>query len=107
MTVRNPPVRRPHRSNRPLSIVRGIQTLKTIYWTKSRLRKLLPGVFSTAREEHFARAVRALNAWPERTGEEILEAASRIDPRRLMNGRWAWPKSMVTHMRGTKRVPAR
>jgi hypothetical protein len=27
--------KRPRRSNSPLDIVRGIRTLKTIYWTKS------------------------------------------------------------------------
>jgi hypothetical protein len=64
MTSRDsrPPPRRPRRSNQPLSIVRGIQGHKTIYWTKSRLRKLLPQVFSTARAEHFAKAVKALKA---------------------------------------------
>ena len=99
--------RRPHRSNSPLSIVRGIQTLKTIYWTSSRLRKLLPGVFSTAREEHFARAVKALNAWPERTKEQIAEDASRINPTRLpIRRRWSWPMSVVTIMREyTDRAP--
>jgi hypothetical protein len=59
--------RRPRRSNSALSIVRGI-----IYQTTSRLRKLLPGVFSTARQGHFARAVKALKAWPERTKEQSL-----------------------------------
>jgi hypothetical protein len=37
--------------------VRGIKTLKVYYWTTARLRKLLPGVFSKARQEHFAKAV--------------------------------------------------
>ena len=31
--TRKAPMRRPHRSNSALSIVRGIKTLKTIYWT--------------------------------------------------------------------------
>ena len=45
--------RRPRLSNSPLAIVRGIRILKTIYWTTSRLRKLLPKVFSMEREDHF------------------------------------------------------
>jgi hypothetical protein len=112
------PVRRPRRSNQSLSIVRGIKTLKTIYWTTSRLRKLLPGVFSTAREEHFGRAIAALKSWPERTKEQIIDDGSRINPRRLRvwpklkPGQdpdigyrtepawcWSWPKSMETLMR--------
>jgi hypothetical protein len=74
---------RPRRSNSALSIVRGIKTLKVIYWTTSRLRKLLPGVFSTAREEHFGRALAALNKWAKLNPERALEDASRINPRRL------------------------
>jgi len=48
--------RRPGISNSPVDIVRGIKTLKTIYWTTSRLLKLVPGVFSTSREEHFGKS---------------------------------------------------
>jgi hypothetical protein len=100
MTGKAAPVRRrPHRSNSPLAIVRGIKTLKTIYWTTSRLRRLLPGVFSTERERHFARAVEALKSLPKLTLEENIEACSRINPGRLMHGRWAWPKSVSTLMR--------
>ena len=50
------PTKRPHRSNSPLDIIRDIKTQKVIYWTVSRLQKLLPGVFSSAREDHFAKA---------------------------------------------------
>jgi hypothetical protein len=87
------PKRRPHRSNSPLDIIRDIKTQKVIYWTVSRLQKLLPGVFNTAREDHFARALEALNKWPKLNPEQILENAARDDakPRRLMNGGWAWP----------------
>jgi hypothetical protein len=84
--------RRPRRSNSALSIVRGIAGQKTIYWTTSQLRKLLRRVVKNDRQEWFAARVLALKSWPERTKEQILEDASRINPRRLMNGRWAWPK---------------
>jgi hypothetical protein len=82
--------KRPQRSNSAVDIVRGIKTLKTIYWTTSRLMALLPRVFSNKREEHFARALQALKAWPEKNPEQNLEDASRINPRRI-NGRWYWP----------------
>jgi hypothetical protein len=91
--------RRPRRSNQSLSIVRGIKTLKVYYWTTSRLRKLLPGVFSTARQEHFAKLVRALKALPTPTKKQIIDDASRINPRRRMDGSYSWPKSMLTMMR--------
>jgi hypothetical protein len=91
--------RRPRRSNQSLSIVRGIKTLKVYYWTTARLRKLLPRVFSTARQEHFAKAVKALKAQPLRTKEQILEDASRINPVRMTNGRYSWPKATLTMMR--------
>ena len=71
---------------------------KTIYWTTSRLRKLLRGVFSTARQEHFAKAVKALKAWPERTKEQNIDDASRINPRKRMDGGHYWPTSMLTLM---------
>ena len=86
-----PGTRRPRRSNSPLSIVRGIKTQKVIYWTISRLRRLLPGVSSTKREEHFAKALKVLREWPEKSSEEILDKASRDNPRRGVNGRWWWP----------------
>jgi hypothetical protein len=91
--------KRPRRANSSLSIVRGIKTQKAIYWTKSKLQKLLPGMFSPGREAYFARAMMALREWPELSGEQIIEATSRINPRRLMGGRWAWPKSDETLMR--------
>jgi len=92
------PKRRPRRSNSALSIVRGIAGQKTIYWTTSRLRKLLRGVFSTVRQEHFAKAVKALKAWPERTKEQNLDDASRINPRKRMDGGHYLPTSMLTLM---------
>ena len=92
------PKRRPRRSNSALSIVRGIAGQKTIYWTTSRLRKLLRGVFSTARQEHFAKAVKALKAWPERTKEQNIDDASHINPRKRMDGGHYWPTSMLTLM---------
>jgi hypothetical protein len=81
----------PKRSNSPLDIVRGIKTLKTIYWTTSRLLKLIPSVFSNKREEHFARALAALKKWPELNPEQVLEQASRISPKhRPLSRTWAW-----------------
>ena len=75
--------RRPRVSNSPLNIVRGITTLKTIYWTISRLRKLLPTLLSTAREDHFGRKLDALRKWaaehPE-TNDEMLERAAKSGP---------------------------
>ena len=73
--------KRPRRSNSPLDIVRGIRTLKTIYRTKSKLRKLLPGVFSPGREAYFARALTALREWPELSREQwSTRAAAVIGP---------------------------
>ncbi len=95
----DPMRRRPHRANQSLAIVRGIKTAKAIYCTTGRLRKLLPGVFSTAGEQHYARAVAVLRNWPERTRQQNIEAASRINPRRLMGNRWSWPKSAAAMMR--------
>ncbi len=92
MTAKSPPVRRPHRSNRPLGLDRSLKALKTIYWTKSTFQKLLRRLVRNDREEWFAARVRALKDWPERTSEQIIDGASRINPRRLMDGRWAWPK---------------
>jgi hypothetical protein len=84
--------RRPRRSNQSLTLNRGIESLKTIYWTESKLRKLLRRLVKNDRQKWFAARVKALNSWPERTKEQILDDASRINPRRLMDGRWAWPK---------------
>jgi hypothetical protein len=48
--------RGPRRSNSPLSIVRGIKTLKTIYATNARLRRyVLP--YISARENHYRTAL--------------------------------------------------
>ena len=82
--------KRPRRANRQLSLERSVKAAKAIYWTKSRLRKLLPGVFSPGREAHFARALMALSEWPDLSREQVLEDASRIEPRRLAGGRWSW-----------------
>src|SRR5262249_5482371 len=82
--------KRPRRSNSPLDIVRGIKTQKAIYWTTSRLQKLLPGVFSPGREAYFARALMALREWPDLNREQVMEAASRTEPRPRMGGRWSW-----------------
>jgi hypothetical protein len=104
-------MKRPRRSNQSLSIRRaikaqeviaGVQSIRRksrLNWTEARLRKLLPGVFSTEREEHFARALRALKAQPRMTTEQIADAASRINPQPLMDGKWLWPVSTVTLMR--------
>jgi hypothetical protein len=82
----------PRRSNSPLDIVRGIKTLKTIYWTTARLLKLVPRVFSNKREEHFGRALAALKKWPELNPEQVIEQASRISPQyRPLSRTWAWP----------------
>jgi hypothetical protein len=83
--------RRPHRSNSPLGIERRTESLKTIYWTESKLRKLLRRIIRNDRQEWFAARVRELKNWPERTKEEIMDNASRINPKRLMDGKWAWP----------------
>jgi hypothetical protein len=49
-------MRRPHRSNSALSIVRGIESVKTFYWTDSRFKKyVLP--YISARENHYGRAL--------------------------------------------------
>jgi hypothetical protein len=69
---------------------------KKIYFTDARLRKLLPAVFSTARERHFRRAVVALRAWPDVDSEKVLERASRINPQPLMDGKWSWPRSVLS-----------
>jgi hypothetical protein len=97
--------RRPRRSNSSLWIVRGIITQKVIYWTISRLRRLLPGVFSAAREEHFAKALKVLREWPEKSSEQILDEASRDNPRRGVNGRWWWPDPVKALQSYADRAP--
>jgi hypothetical protein len=81
--TRKVPVRQPQRSNQSLSLDRSISAVKTIYWTSSRLQKLLRRVVKNDRQEWFAARVRALKSWPVRTKEQIMEDASRINPRRL------------------------
>lgn len=96
MTGKAAPVRRrPKRSNPTINLDRSLKAIKTIYWTTDRLHKLLRRIVRNDRQEWFAARVRALKSWPERTKEQILEDASRINPRRLMNGRWAWPSLLA------------
>jgi hypothetical protein len=105
--IKAAPVRRPHRSNSALSIVRGITAQKVIYWTAAKLHRLLRGLIKRDREEWFAARVRALKSWPARTKEQIMDDATRINPgptpdRRIKirnqwrfvpgAGRWTWPK---------------
>ncbi len=84
--------KRPRRANESLSTDRGVKAQKIIYWTEAKLQKLLLRLIKKDRQEWFAARVRALKSWPVRTRQQHLEAASRINPRRLMDGRWAWPK---------------
>jgi hypothetical protein len=97
-------IRRPHRSNpdtflsRLQSIERSTRPHKREYWTDATLRKLASSVFSTARQEHFAKQLKALRSWPERSREEILlMAANPIrSPRKGIGNRWFWPKSQLS-----------
>ncbi|MBR0880979.1 hypothetical protein JQ608_28175 [Bradyrhizobium liaoningense] len=97
--------RRPHHSNPPTfdarlaSIRRSIQSSKLFYWTDARLEKLLGRIIKSDREQWFAARLRALKSWPERTADEIVDAASHINPTRLMDGRWAWPKGELAIQR--------
>lgn len=84
--------RRPRRSNRSLTTERELAATRVIYWTASRLQRLLRRIIKNDHQEWFAARVRELKSWPLRTKEQILDDASRINPRRLMDGRWAWPK---------------
>ena len=93
--TRKAPMRRLRRSNQSLTLDRSMKAIKAIYWTESRLQKLLSRIIRNDRREWFAARVRALKSWPERTKEQIMADASRINPTPLMNGRWAWPKSQL------------
>jgi hypothetical protein len=88
-------MRRPHRSNQALSQDRATRAVKVIYWTEAKLQKLLRRIVKNDRQRWFAARVRALNSWPTRSKDEIMESASRINPRRLMDGKWSWPKSVL------------
>ena len=90
--IRNDRQAPPHQSNRPVSIERGRKALKAIYYTKGRLLELARSVVKKDREKWFAARLNELRSWPERTPDEIMTAASKINPQRLMDGRWAWPK---------------
>src|SRR5262245_29015776 len=100
-------MRRPHRSNPPTfttrlaSIERAVQPRKKkrIYWTEAKLLQLMRSLIKPGRERWFAARLKELRSWPNRSAEEILEAASRIQPRRLMHGQWAWPKSELSIQR--------
>ena len=46
---------------------------------------MLARVMKTDRQRWFADHLRALRSWPERSREENLEAAARVNPQRLMN----------------------
>ena len=82
---------RPRPSNSPQALRRLIGAMRNVYWSNAALRKLLWKVLIPRREEYFRRGPEALTKWPERSREENLEASSRVQPRRLLNGRHAWP----------------
>jgi hypothetical protein len=93
--------RRPHRSNPPSfpirlasinEVLRPPPKQKRIYWTEAKLRRVMISLVKPDRERWFAARLKELRSWPERSSEEIMEAATRIRPRRLLHGRWAWPK---------------
>lgn len=78
MTANGPPVR-PHRSNSSLTIVRGMKTAKTFYWTDSRFKKyVLP--YISARENHYGRALDRI----ERLLANGQIIASKHDPLKLL-----------------------
>jgi hypothetical protein len=72
-------------------LVRGKSIVLTGYLTNERLAGLLSQIVSKDRERWFAARVHALKSWPEMTPQQIIDAASNISPRRLMDGKWAWP----------------
>jgi hypothetical protein len=72
--------------------VRPAKAIKRIYWTEPKLQKLFRSLIKPDRQEWFAARVRELQSWPEVDKDQVLEAAARIQPRRLMDGKWVWPK---------------
>jgi hypothetical protein len=91
MTGKAAPMRRPQRPNKSLGIEHRLTSIRTIYWTESKLRKLLRRIIRNDRQEWFAARVRELKNWPERTKDQIMDDACTIRPKRLMDGRWSWP----------------
>jgi hypothetical protein len=73
-------------------LTRPATDIKRIYWTEAKLLRLFRDLIKPDRRQWFAARVRELQSWPEVDKEQVLEAAARIQPRRLMDGRWAWPK---------------
>ena len=66
--------------------------IKRIYWTEAKLLKLFRSLIKPDRQQWFTARVRELKSWPVVDKEQVLEAAAQIQPKRLMGGRWAWPK---------------
>jgi len=68
--------------------------VKRIYWTEAKLLKLFRSLIKPDRQQWFAARVRELKSWPVVDKEQVLETAALISrrPKRLMDGRWAWPK---------------
>ena len=66
--------------------------VKRIYWTEAKLLKLFRSLIKPDRQQWFTARVRELKSWPVVDKEQVLEAAAQIQPKRLMGGRWAWPK---------------
>jgi hypothetical protein len=73
-------------------LTRPATDIKRIYWTEAKLLRLFRDLIKPDRRNWFAARVRELKSWPEVDKEQMLEAAARIQPRRLMGGNWAWPK---------------
>jgi hypothetical protein len=106
--------KRPRRSNQLLTFDRNLNKQKVIYWTTGRLQKLLRRLIRKDREDWFAARIQALRSWPDRTREQILDDASRVNPTRAPDsrvkigdrwrfvpgaGKWAWPKSELAIQR--------
>jgi hypothetical protein len=51
--TRKAPMRRPRRSNQSLTLDRSMKALKVIYWTESRLRRLLRRIIKNDQQEWF------------------------------------------------------
>jgi hypothetical protein len=75
-------------------LTRSTTDFKRIYWTEAKLLKLFRSLIKPERQQWFAARVRELRSWPEIDKEKVLETAALISrrPKRLMDGRWAWPK---------------
>jgi hypothetical protein len=86
-------MKRPRRSNHLRVIQGGLSILRTIYYTRDELLKLVRGTISPKRERWFAERVAALRSWPKYDPGEMLDSASKVRPVRLMDGKWAWPSS--------------